>query len=133
MTNSFLSSFLDPDKFHNVSRPVKPLSLGEQEKGGKTKSKTAQEVLPAQKSDDLDKKYKIMEDISITKAIPKEAASASEEGDEPANRTTTVKLVVAGDQVTAKPVPSRPKVKQGLIPGEGKRSEVKNKKILKFY
>ena len=33
---------------------------------------------------------------------------------------TLVKLVVQGDKVTAKPIMKRPKIKQGLIPGEGK-------------
>lgn len=81
--------------------------------GKTTPIKTSQQ--PA-KTDELDKKYK-MEDISITKAIPKEP---KEEEDETVNKTTTVKLIIAGDKITAKPVPIRPKVKQGLIPGEGK-------------
>lgn len=37
---------------------------------------------------------------------------------------TLVKLVVQGDKVTAKPTMKRPKIKQGLIPGEGKNRTI---------
>ena len=70
--------------------------------------------IPTAKIDDtLEKQWKGLEDIRITDAMPKMKEI------EPTNKTL-VKLVVQGDKVTAKPALSRPKIKQGLIPGEGK-------------
>lgn len=87
--------------------------------------------IPTAKLDDeLEKDWKQMEDISITKGRPKvkttDTTGRKYLRDRPylrislAGNKTLVKLIVQGDKVTAKPIMQRPKIKQGLIPGEGK-------------
>ena len=108
---TLLKSFTDPDRVNNATTSKPTTKIGV-EKDTKTKQQLAiKSKIPTAKIDnELEKQWKEMEDISITKMKPKE---------ETAN-TTLVKLIVQGDKVTAKPTMKRPQIKQGLIPGEGK-------------